>query len=325
MPRPSTPAAPTVRADSSRGVSSGWYTRSATDLPGPQALGVEGQAPVVAHPDGRGVHDDVGVVDVVIRTHPPDGAGQRRQRTSAVACERFTTATSAAPASARAQDHGPGGTACAEHHHAGPPDRFRRRSRESTNPPPSVLWPSNVPSARRTTVFTAPSRSAVRRDRRRRRRPRPPCAASSRSGRRCPARVMAASAVSAWPSGTSKATYTQSSPRAAKAALWITGDSECRTGVPMTAATWVLTPGGHPPSDTGGLGVGDVGLEVSAVVANSWWRPCRRARSRAACTAGPPGGWGTAGLMFNGGAGFIAALSGPPGLAIGVGGNPSWR
>ena len=50
---------------------------------------------------------------------------------------------------------------------------------------------------------------------------------------------MAATASPPAPVGTGKARYTQSSPSSAKAALCMTGDSECRTGSPMTAATRV--------------------------------------------------------------------------------------
>jgi hypothetical protein len=41
------------------------------------------------------------------------------------------------------------------------------------------------------------------------------------------------------------ATITQSSPRAAKAALWMAGDSECATGQPITDVT-VVDPAGEP-------------------------------------------------------------------------------
>ena len=59
---------------------------------------------------------------------------------------------------------------------------------------------------------------------------------------------MASTAASARPSATSKATYTQSSPVAAKAALRIWGEREWRIGSPITAATRVAPVGGSSPS-----------------------------------------------------------------------------
>src|SRR5690606_22150227 len=71
------------------------------------------------------------------------------------------------------------------------------------------------------------------------------------------------------PSGTSKATYTQSRPVAAKAALRIVGDSECRTGEPMTAATRVRPVTGPPTASAaaaGGLAAVPGRQEVRVVV-----------------------------------------------------------
>src|SRR5207248_1150782 len=55
-------------------------------------------------------------------------------------------------------------------------------------------------------------------------------------------------AAAARPGATSKAVNTQSRSRARKAALWITGEIECRIGYPITAATLV-----EPATCQGGL------------------------------------------------------------------------
>ena len=66
---------------------------------------------------------------------------------------------------------------------------------------------------------------------------------------------MAATAARPCPAATGKATYTQSRPRAAKAALCRAGDSEWVTGSPITPATRVLALGlnaGGCSTQTGG-------------------------------------------------------------------------
>src|SRR4029450_7785967 len=81
---------------------------------------------------------------------------------------------------------------------------------------------------------------------------------------------MAATASAPRPAGTSSATNAQSAPAAAKAALRITGDNECRTGCPMTAARRVapvITP--RPPSGASAAPqahVGALGLQLLELV-----------------------------------------------------------
>ena len=58
---------------------------------------------------------------------------------------------------------------------------------------------------------------------------------------------MAATAARPCPAATGKATYTQSRPRAAKAALCRAGDNEWVTGSPITPATRVLALGSQSP------------------------------------------------------------------------------
>ena len=61
-----------------------------------------------------------------------------------------------------------------------------------------------------------------------------------------PSARMPSTASATSPGATSKARYTQSRPSARKAALWMAGDRECRTGDPMTAASRVSGPGCQP-------------------------------------------------------------------------------
>ena len=164
---------------------------------------------------------------------------------------RLTTATSAAPAAPRARI-----TA-----RAAPPApitaarlpcglRPASAAKPATNPVPSVFSARSRPSTPTTTQLAASSsRTASLAS----------SAAAAASALRgmvtdSPARpsVLAASRARAPdPAGTSKAAKTQSSPTSAKAALWMAGDREWRTGSPITAATLGLRPPARSPGDSG--------------------------------------------------------------------------
>ena len=85
MPRPSTTSAPAARAAASSGVSSGWYTRSATTRPGRSAAGAIG---VCASPMPNGPI--------------PIGVALTTMSASATAASRSAHGTVGAPASAAA-------------------------------------------------------------------------------------------------------------------------------------------------------------------------------------------------------------------------------
>src|SRR5690606_20351959 len=108
---------------------------------------------------------------------------------------------------------------------------------EATKPSPSVFSPTSRPS-RFTTQFTAPSAAATGDS------SSTAAAAASLCGivtdiPLMPRGTIDRTAASPCSGATSNAQNTQSSCRAAKAALWSAGESEWRTGWPMTAATWV--------------------------------------------------------------------------------------
>jgi hypothetical protein len=133
--------------------------------------------------------------------------------------------------------------------------------RGARNPSPSVLVPHQPPSARRTRVFTAPSRrasglSSVQREAtaclwgRVMLRPRQSSASRART---TPASSGA---------GAGRARYTQSRPSSSRAALCMAGESECRTGSPSTPTRAVVPeiagrPDGATDMVTGGNGPPD--------------------------------------------------------------------
>ena len=135
------------------------------------------------------------------------------------------------------------------------------RPATSTKPSPSVLCPTSRPSSTADDRVDRPQRGRRRAPARRPPRRRPPCAASSPTARRCRACASRPARPPAAPGATSNATYVQSSPPAANAALCSAGDSECPTGWPMTAATARRL--SRTPAAMRGLDVGVVLLAAS--------------------------------------------------------------
>src|SRR6516225_4374232 len=74
---------------------------------------------------------------------------------------------------------------------------------------------------------------------------------------------MAATAARPCPAATGNATYTQSRPRAAKAALCKAGDNEWVTGSPITPATRVLALGVNAGRDSTQLGGATLLLQLT--------------------------------------------------------------
>ena len=165
---------------------------------------------------------------------------QLRQKPSSASGRRAATSIRPTPSStrpattARALPPQPSTSARAPAQAAGP-----SRRRGATKPSTSVLLPSQPPSPWGTRVFTAPSRSARGVSCRHRAvtaclwgrvtfRPRQSIAASPRT------------TLSSSRAGAGRARYTQSRPRAARAALCMAGESEWRTGSPSTPtrAVW---------------------------------------------------------------------------------------
>ena len=201
-------------------------------------LGVERQVTLGAHADGRGVHDQVGVSDLVGACRPDRPARPGRRPPRPVPAVRFTTTTSrgAGVGQRRAPPPGP------RPRHRGPPPRRPAGSypsswrSASTKPAPSVLSPTSS-SPRHHTQFTASRAVAIgvhestegshgRLVRHRHRHPR------ERDG---PHHLDGVGRVAVRAPTTAR--YFQRRPSASNAALCITGESEWSIGRPITAAS----------------------------------------------------------------------------------------
>ena len=218
----------------SSGVSSGWYTRSTIHCSGDR---LDRQRRVVAHADRRRVHHDLG--------RRPDRRPATRPRacpgTAATSTSRASTRRAATPTSA------PPPTSAAATARAAPPAPSTSTDRPDGiealvgQRPQEALAVGRVAEQRAVVA----DHHGVHRVRARRR---PASARRTQCGRRGLVRHRHAEPAEPQrrprraprrrprPGGTSSATYTQSSPAAAKPALWIAGDREWRTGLPMTAA-----------------------------------------------------------------------------------------
>ncbi len=210
--------------------------------PGPRRDGSSGGPGVVArHPHRGGVDDQLGVVGDVEGPHRTHGAGQGghgRARLRAAGGHHHR----GGPGPGQGVDDGPGGAARPEHE-AAPPCRVEALvGPQRGDQPGSVGALPHQLRAHPDHGVDRPQRLRRRGQAGRRRRPPPPSGASSRSTPRGASARMASRAAAPEPARTGNATKAQSSPSAAKAALCSRGDSEWRTGSPITPAMRVVPP-----------------------------------------------------------------------------------
>ena len=262
--RPRRPAAAPSRAGGTRG----------RRRPGParSSAGSNGSSSVPM-PDRRGVDDDVGAGRRRRPRRPgPTGDERRRPRPRATRV-RLTTATSAAPARPSASTTLRAAAPAPTTATAAPATSTPAAASEATKPSPSVLCPTRRPSA---SARRPCSPSAAR----------PPPGASSSTAAatsslcgvvtdsppRPSVRIGVERRAGARRAATSNATYTQSSPAAANAALCIAGDSEwCdgradHRGDAHGGAGQSRRPAARGPVDVGLVLLGRDGEGVAAVL-----------------------------------------------------------
>ena len=119
MPSPSTIRHPCAAAAASRGVRSGWYTRSATTWPARRSRRVHRQRAVVAHAERRGLHQEVGAADVLRLAGGPRSPASGGRGLAAAGRAVHHHDLPAARVGQRPH-HGPGRPARAEHHRGHP-------------------------------------------------------------------------------------------------------------------------------------------------------------------------------------------------------------
>ena len=231
-------AQPLARAAASSGVSSGWYTRSATTAPGGGVDRHRAPSPP-SRPASRSRRDRrVAAIASRSRPTPPVCVGERGRGRGGVGAAGRNPHVGAG--AAQGERNGAGGAAGAEQQHLfGPRDRGRVGANARTKPSPSVESPRSRPSRHRGDGVDAPQHGGVGAQfvarggdrflvRHRDRQPDEPEGAHSveRSALRRPARR------------TRRRPSRDRAPCTRRCAT--TGESECRTGSPITPATLVV-------------------------------------------------------------------------------------